>query len=87
MSDSLVKKNFTIAELAQSLSDMKDKANNGNYRDAEKILDNSVAQTYGRYPNMQDKDIKFILDIVQDYQRNLKNYNRGQNNGDCGKCD
>jgi Mg-chelatase subunit ChlD len=87
LADSLVKKNYTIAELAQSLFEMKETVGRGNYREAERVLDSSVAQTFGRYPNMQDTDIKFILDIVQDYQRNLKNYNRGQNGSDCGKCD
>lgn len=87
LADSLVKKNYTIAELAQSLFEMKETAGKGNYREAENILDSSVALTFARYPNMQDQDIKFILDIVQDYQRNLKNYNRGRSGSDCGKCE
>ena len=87
LADSLVKKNYTIAELAQSLFEMKETVGRGNYREAENILDSSVAQTLKRYPNMQDQDIKFILDIVQDYQRNLKNYNRGRSGSDCEKCE
>lgn len=87
LADSLVKKNFTIAELAQSLFEMSEAAKRSNYRLAERTLNSSIAQTYMRYPNMEDKDIKFILDIVEDYQRNLRNYNRGKGADDCGKCE
>ena len=87
LADSLVKKNFTIAELAQSLFEMSEVAKSGNYRSAENILNSSIANTYTRYPNMEDKDIKFILDIIEDYQRNLRKYNYGKDADDCGKCE
>lgn len=86
LADSLVKKNFTIAELAQSLYEMSEVAKQKNYRKAETLLNASVSDTYQRYPNMEDKDIRFILDIVEDYQRNLRKFNRGNDDVDCGKC-
>lgn len=86
--DSEVKKNYTIAELAQSLFEMSEAARRNDYRTAEKLLNSSVTATYRRYPNMEDKDIKFILDIVEDYRRNLRSVNgNGEYNRDCGRCD
>ena len=84
--DSEVKKNYTIAELAQSLFDMTEAAKRQNYRQAENFLNASVAETYKRFPNMEDKDVKFILNIIEGYQRDLKTINRQRQNDDCGKC-
>jgi Mg-chelatase subunit ChlD len=87
LADSLVRKNYTIAELAQSLYEMSEVAKERDYRTAENLLNTSVSNAYRRYPNMEDQDIKFILNIVEDYQRNLRNLN-GSNRGDgCGKCE
>lgn len=85
--DSMVRKNYTIAELAQSLFEMSEVAKKKDYRTAENLLNNSVATTYRRYPNMEDKDIRFILDIVEDYQRNLRKFNRRDRNNDCRQCE
>lgn len=79
LADVEVKKNYTIAQLAQSLADMTAAAKNGKYVAAENLLNYSVAETYIRYPNMEDKDIKFILNIIEGYQRDLKSYNQRQN--------
>jgi hypothetical protein len=38
--------------------------------------DASVATAYRRYPNMEDEDIRFILGIVEGYQRDLRVYCR-----------
>ncbi len=81
LADSEVKKNYTIAELAQSLADMTEAAKAKKYRDAENILNASVTETYRRFPNMEDKDIKFILNIIEGYQRDLKTFNQRQNKG------
>ena len=86
LADVEVKKNYTIAELAQSLFEMREAAQRNNYRQAENFLNDSVAQTYKRFPNMEDKDVKYILNIVENYQRNLKAYNKQKGNDDCGKC-
>ena len=87
LADPTVKKNFTIAELAQSLQDMSETAKAGNHQRAEGFLNKSVSDAYRRYPNMEDKDIRFVLGIVEDYQSNLRRYNRGNGDYDgCGKC-
>lgn len=86
LADTEVKKNYTIAELAQSLFEMKQAAERGNYRQAENFLNTSVAETYRRFPNMEDKDIQFILNIVEGYRTDLKAVNRQRSSDDCGKC-
>ena len=73
-------------ELAQSLFEMTESAKRQNYRQAENVLNNSVSETYRRFPNMEDKDIKYILNIVENYQRDLKALNKQRGNEDCGKC-
>lgn len=86
LADPEVKKNYTIAELAQSLFDMTNLAKSQNYRQAENVLNYSVAATYQRFPNMEDKDVKYILNIIENYQRDLKAVNGQRGNDDCGKC-
>lgn len=86
LADTEVKKNYTIAELAQSLFDMTESARRQNYRQAENFLNASVAETYRRFPNMEDADIKFILNIIEGYRRDLKAVNRQTKNNDCAKC-
>ena len=86
LEDVEVKKNFTIAQLADSLFEMTGFARRGNYSQALSALDNSVATAYRRYPNMEDTDIRFILDIVEGYRRDLKVYNEHSRKSDCGGC-
>jgi Ca-activated chloride channel homolog len=86
LADPEVKKNYTIAELAQSLFEMTEAARRQNYRQAENFLNVSVTETYRRFPNMEDKDIRFILNIIEGYRNDLKTVNRSNRNDDCGKC-
>lgn len=86
LADVEVKKNYTIAELAQSLFDMTEAAKRQNYRQAENFLNASVSETYKRFPNMEDDDVKFILNIIEGYRRDLKAVNRQNKNNDCAKC-
>lgn len=81
-----VKKNYTIAQLADSLFEMTGLARRGDFSRAQNILDSSVASAYQRYPNMEDADIRFILNIVEGYQRDLKVYNGHHRRSDCGGC-
>lgn len=83
--DPEVRKNHTIGELAQSLFDMTEAAKRQNFRHASNVLNTSVAKTYKRYPNMEDGDIKFMLNIVEGYQRGLQAVTGGINR-DCGHC-
>lgn len=86
LADVEVKKNYTIAELAESLFAMAGLARSGNYSQAQNTLDASVATAYRRYPNMEDQDIRFILDIVEGYRRDLKVYNESSRKSECGGC-
>lgn len=86
LEDVEVKKNYTIAELADSLFQMAGLARRGNYSQAKMALDASVASAYQRYPHMEDADIKFILDIVEGYRRDLNVYNDFSRKHDCGGC-
>jgi Mg-chelatase subunit ChlD len=86
LADVEVKKNYTIAELADSLFAMAGLARSGQYLQAQNTLDASVASAYRRYPNMEDTDIRFILDIVEGYRRDLKIYNAHSRRSDCGSC-
>lgn len=86
LQDVEVKKNFTIAELAQSLFDMKTAAERGNHRQAENFVNGAVATTRQRYPSMEDADIRHIFGIVENYRRDLQNFNRERRNDDCGNC-
>ena len=86
LADVEVKKNYTIAELADSLFAMTGLARSGNYLQALNTLNTSVATAYRRYPNMEDEDIRFILGIVEGYQRDLRVYNQQNRRHDCGGC-
>lgn len=87
LADVEVKKNYTIAELAQSLFDMTEAARRQNYREAESFLNASVSDAYRRYPNMEDKDVRYVLNIIEGYRRDLQTFNRQRTkNSDCGLC-
>jgi Ca-activated chloride channel family protein len=79
--DEEVMKNYTIAQLAESLDWMSKSFKAGKFAEAERYLNQSVAQANERYPNMEDKDIRFILDIVENYRTDLRNFNRRKDNG------
>lgn len=81
-----VKKNTTIAELADSLFQMTHHARRGNYLLAQNALDASISTAYTRYPYKEDEDIRFILDIIEGYRRDLQVYNQQMRRGDCGGC-
>jgi hypothetical protein len=86
LTDVEVKKNYTIAQLADSLFEMTGFARRGNYSQALNALDASVATAYNRYPNMEDGDIRFILDIVEGYRRDLRIFTDYSRKSDCGGC-
>lgn len=81
LADEEVMKNYTIAQLAESLDKMSQSFKAGKATEAERFLNQTLAQTYERYPNMEDKDIQFILDIVENYRTDLRNFNRRKDNG------
>lgn len=79
--DEEVMKNYTIAQLAESLDKMSRSFKAGKSTEAERFLNQTLARTYERYPNMEDKDIQFILDIVENYRTDLRNFNRQKGGG------
>lgn len=86
LTDLEVKKNYTIAELADSLFVMTGFARSGNYSRAQNVLDVSLQTASTRYPHMEDEDIRFIYGIVDGYRRDLQIYNSFQRKSDCGSC-
>ncbi len=58
----------------------------GKHLEAENLVNQSVSDAYRRYPNMEDKDISFVLNIVENYRGNLRSYNQQTRNKDCGNC-
>ena len=86
LTDVEVKKNYTIAQLADSLLEMTGLARRGRYSQALNALDTSAELAYRRYPNMEDGDIRFILDIVEGYRRDLRVFNQHSRHSDCGGC-
>ncbi|MBO0797765.1 MAG: hypothetical protein J2P31_02995 [Blastocatellia bacterium] len=46
------------------------------FEEAEYLLTAAIDQTYIRYPNMDDPDIRRTLSIAQNYQNYLKKSNK-----------
>jgi Mg-chelatase subunit ChlD len=76
LKDSEVSKNYSIALLAQAIRDMAAACEARRFSDAEKLLTAAIAQTYHRYPHLEDEDITRTLLIAQKYQEVLKKDNR-----------
>ena len=86
LADVEARKNYTIAELTDSLFRMAKLARSGNYALAQSVLDASVSSAYRRYPKMEDEDIRFIIDIVEGYRRDLRVYSEYSRKTNCGVC-
>lgn len=84
LADNEVKKNFTIAELAQSLFEMKQLVTRRSFVEADNVLNTSLSTANRRYPNMEDDDVLRIRDIVQAYRQGLMVYNNSTRGPDCG---
>ena len=76
--DPAVAKNFTIAQLAQSIRDMAAAVESQRYREAERLLDAAIDKTRQRYPHLEDEDISRTLSIARKYQEMVRKYNREQ---------
>jgi hypothetical protein len=74
--DPEVGKNYSIAQLAQSIREMAAACEAGRFREAENLLATTIAETHQRYPNVEDEDISRTLLIAEKYQAVLKKYNR-----------
>jgi len=80
LKDDEVGKNYTIAQLAQSIHDMAAACEHQNYREGERLLSASIANADERYPNLDDADIKRTLKIAEDYEQILRR-RTGQEDG------
>jgi len=78
-SDSLrdpeVRKNFTIATIAQGLSDMQKDWQRQNYRGAENVLRQAIRETRARYAVVSDPDILAQLKVAENYLNTLQGLN------------
>jgi hypothetical protein len=74
--DEEVSKNYTIAQLAQSIRDMAAAWESQRFREAEDVLTAAIAKTYRRYPTLEDDDIERTLMIAQKYQEIVKKINQ-----------
>jgi len=70
-----VRKNYTIAIIAQALSDMQSRWQLSDYRTAERLIRASVVETHERYPGLEDEDIRIQLDVAQNYLLTLQQFN------------
>jgi hypothetical protein len=73
-----VRKNFTVALLAQAIYDMAVAWESKSYEKAETLATAALARAYERYPNLEDKDILYTLNILQKYQEAARKYNQQQ---------
>ncbi len=73
--DNEVRKNYTIAQIAQALSDMQQSWQRNDYRAAERLVRDATRETRSRYPRLEDKDIRAQLDVAENYLSTLRSYN------------
>jgi Mg-chelatase subunit ChlD len=73
--DNEVRKNYTIAQIAQALSDMRESWQRNDYRAAERLIREAARETRSRYPRLEDKDIRAQLDVAENYLSTLQSYN------------
>lgn len=76
LSDSEVKKNYTIALLAQSLADMTAAARRGEFALAQRFVNSGVDAARANFPHLEDKDVRYVFDIAEDYQTKLRRFSR-----------
>lgn len=76
LKDQEVRKNFTVAVMAQAIYDMAVAWENKNFQKAEIIASAALSRAFERYPNLEDKDILYTLNILQKYQDTVSRYNR-----------
>jgi hypothetical protein len=78
LKDQEVRKNFTVAQLAQAIYEMAQAWENKSYQKADAIASLALGKAAERYPNLEDKDILYTLNILQKYQESVRKYNRQQ---------
>ena len=77
VADPAVRKNYTIAVLAQGMREMAESCASKQLGAAERALGRAISFARERYPHAEDADIRRVLDMAQDYRRTLGNHVEG----------
>jgi hypothetical protein len=74
LADPEVKKNATIAELAQGLHDMAERAQARRWSEADRCVRAPIDAARQRFPDGGDADLQKVLTMALDHRRTLQNY-------------
>jgi hypothetical protein len=74
LADPELRKNFTIAELAQAMHDMAQAASCQRWAAADSVLRSAVAVARQRFPSGEDQDLVRVLTMAEDCQRTLRQH-------------
>jgi len=72
LKDNEVRKNYTIALLAQAIREMAVAWEMRHYGEAESLLNSAIARTHRSYPNLEDEDIARTLGIAEKYRKSIR---------------
>jgi uncharacterized protein YegL len=75
LADEEVRKNYTIATIAQGLNEMQQSWQRSDLRSAERILRTAIREVQDRYPVVRDSDIRAQLDVALNYLTTLERFN------------
>jgi hypothetical protein len=70
--DNEVRKNYTIALLAQAIREMAVAWEMRHYSEAESLLTTAISRTRRSYPNLEDEDIARTLNLAEKYQNGIR---------------
>jgi len=74
LADAEVKKNATIAALAQGMHDMAERAQDQRWAEAERTLQRAIDVARERLPNVEDPDVRAVLQMAEDHARTLRRH-------------
>lgn len=78
--DASVVKNLTIARLAQGIQDMAAAYQKGQPVEALRAIESPILAARERYPNVEDEDVRRVLNTAERYQTLLKEENKERGN-------
>jgi hypothetical protein len=74
LADEEVRKNYTIATIAQALNDMQESWQRRDFVRAENVLHVAVRETRERYPRLDDMDIHAQFEVANRYLATLQRF-------------
>jgi hypothetical protein len=74
LADPEVKKNATIALLAQGMHDMAEQSERRRYAEAYRVLRSAIDTAHARLPDAQDPDVQAVLQMAEGHERTLRRY-------------